>query len=60
LPETTMSTTLIEENQKEEQQEEMVLLPLCEANRGLVARPDVYIANAVFTVGSLRLIDQAP
>lgn len=56
-----MSTTLIEENQKkEEQQEEMVLLPLCEANRGLVARPDVYVSNAVFTVGALRLIDQAP
>jgi hypothetical protein len=54
-----MSTTLKkEEVLKEEAQ--MVLLPLCEANRDLVLRPDVYVSNAVFTVGALRLIDKAP
>jgi hypothetical protein len=54
-----MSTTLKkDEVVKEEAQ--MVLLPLCEANRDLVLRPDVYVSNAVFTVGALRLIDKAP
>ncbi len=43
-----------------ETQEEEQLLPLCEANRSLVADPTVYAANVVFNVGSLKLIDKAP
>ncbi len=51
-----MSTTLV----KEEKEESQLALPLCEANRDLVVRPDAYVSNVVFTVGALRLIDQAP
>ncbi len=43
-----------------ESQEVEQLLPLCEANRNLVADPTVYAANVVFNVGSLKLIDKAP
>lgn len=55
----SMSTTLIEKTRKEEEMPTM-LLPLCEANRQLVVKPELYASNAVFTVGALRLIDQAP
>ena len=55
-----MSTTVTKEETKKEEEAEMVLLPLCEANREPVLRPDVYASNAVFTVGNLRFIDQAP
>lgn len=54
-----MSTTLTKEDVRKEEAP-MVLLPLCEANRDLVLRPDAYASNAVFTVGALRLIDKAP
>lgn len=52
----TMSTELVEEKEEETQ----ATLPLCEANRELVTRPDVYVSNVVFTVGALRFIDKAP
>ena len=55
-----MSTTVTKEETRKEEEETMVLLPLCEANRDLVLRPDMYASNAVFTVGALRLIDKAP
>ncbi len=55
-----MSTTIAKEETRKEEEAEMVLLPLCEANRDLVLRPDAYASNAVFTVGALRLIDKAP
>lgn len=50
-----MSTT-----QVEEEKEILTLLPLCEANRETVTRPDVYVSNVEFKVGALRLIDKAP
>jgi hypothetical protein len=55
-----MSTTITKKEALKEDDATMVLLPLCEANRNLVLRPDVYASNAVFTVGALKLIDQAP
>ena len=55
-----MSTTISKEQTKKEEEATMVLLPLCEANRDHVLRPDSYASNAVFTVGALRLIDKAP
>ncbi len=55
-----MSTTIAKEEEVRKEEEAMVLLPLCEANRDLVLRPDAYASNAVFTVGALRLIDKAP
>ncbi len=55
-----MSTTLSKEEVRKEEEVPMVLLPLCEANRDLVSKPDQYASNAVFTVGALRLIDKAP
>lgn len=55
-----MSTTIAKEEVRKEEETAMVLLPLCEANRDLVLRPDVYASNAVFTIGALRLIDKAP
>lgn len=40
--------------------EELQLLPLCEANRSIVTNPTIYAANAVFNVGSMKLIQNAP
>ncbi len=54
-----MSTTITKEETRKEETS-MVLLPLCEANRQPVLRPDTYASNVVFTVGALKLIDQAP
>ncbi len=48
-------TTLIKD-----EEETRVMLPLCEANRDLVTRPDVYVFNVTFTVGALMFIDKAP
>lgn len=41
-------------------EEKFQLLPLCEANRGIVVDPTIYSANAVFNVGSMKLIQNAP
>ncbi len=49
-----MSTTLIKEDAP------VLSLPLCEANRDLVTNPEAYASNIVFSVGALKLIDQAP
>ena len=54
-----------EEEEEEEHQDVspsrfMMLLPLCEANRSIVAYPTVYAANVAFNVGALKLIDKAP
>ena len=43
-----------------EETEELQLLPLCEANRRIVTDPTIYAGNAVFNVGSMKLIQNAP
>lgn len=42
------------------EEEELQLLPLCESNRSIVTDPTIYAANAVFNVGSMKLIQNAP
>ena len=55
-----MLTMTNKEELVEVAEEAVQLLPLCEANRSLVVDPTIYAANAVFNVGSLKLIDKAP
>jgi hypothetical protein len=45
---------------EESKEEELQLLPLCEANRRIVTDPTIYAGNAVFNVGSMKLIQNAP
>lgn len=42
------------------EEEELQLLPLCESNRHIVTDPTIYAGNAVFNVGSMKLIQNAP
>lgn len=52
---------VVETSEVEEEGETLqLLLPLCEGNRSIVIDPTRYAANAVFNIGSMKLIDKAP